>query len=281
MLQEVCRVGSILVRGNKIMVRTIFMLLLSVVAALSQQQDTVFQTVVLNRNSVGTFSVTRNIGQSAHLVAVVATQSSPPTPCVTIVATLSLRGSFDNVSWVTLQQVSINTVTGSAGDSSTSSFTATGSFPYLQVQILDIQNTSTCGVSLYYSGTLNIGTNSSNYPVRRDNFRTATGITGVGTGVNVGQCAGSATVAVYSLQVINQNATALGATARVYSLSNTFVDEPLLPLGNVQANATFILPNGPRPYAILFPSATYTTRDIWVDPGAAGQFRYSIVYRCE
>jgi hypothetical protein len=256
-------------------------LLLLVSGGCAQQQNTVYQTVVLNRNTIGTFPVTRNIGQNAHLVAIVAENAAPPTVCGVITGTFNLQGSFNNVDWVTIQQVTINTVTGSAADTRSRSFTGTGAYPYLQINILALSNTTTCSVNIYYSGALNIGTNSSNYTVRQDNFQFVSGVTGVGTGVNLGQCVGSAITAIYGGVIINQNASALAASARIYTISNTFVEELLLPLQNVAGNASLVLSQGPRPYAAVYPSLVYATRDVWIDPGAAGQVRYALVYRCE
>lgn len=249
--------------------------------AAAQQQNTVFQTVVINRNTPGTFAITRNIGQSAHLVAIVATASNPPFGCATITGSFRLQGSFDNVDWITIQQVTVNTAVTALGSTRTANFTGVGAYPYLQLVIVDLFNTSTCGVSLYYSGALNIGTNSSNYQIRSDNFVYASGITLVGGSANIGQCIGTAVLSIYSMVLINQNASALTATARLYSLSNTFAEELLMPLGNIQGNSTFVLPTGPKPYAALFPSQIFATRDIILDPGAAGQVRYNVVYRCE
>mgnify|MGYP000331643810 CR=1 FL=1 len=251
-----------------------------------QQQDTVYQTVILNTKTVGVTSITRNIGQTFHLVTMIGTSG-----CTQGVSGLfSLEGSFNNSSWTAIRVAALqpsNTFNSPFWSSFT--FTGQGAYPYLRFNLNSINSIGgeDCRIDVYYSGNVTGSTVSSSFPVNQETFIYAYGFA-VNTDnprLQIGTCPANTNTAFYGGVLRNVGGTAIAGSVSLQGLqsSGPSVYSSMYEVVNMQANENIVLPQGPRPYGVSSVLTTTIARPIFIAVPAVGAFNlyYNLVFRCE
>jgi len=252
---------------------------LACVGSAQAQQNSIFQRVF---NSVGwTGAVAsapmRNIGQQYSILSVSVANTTPGSCPSGWVGAIQLEASYDNASY--FQIGTPITVIPTVGVFQSTS--APGSYSFIRVNYL--QGDGNCALTAYYSGSIT-GTpiGSAPYSTFGEQFRVES-FSPVSAPQSLVRCSPGRMV-VYGLVASNLVATANGGT---FTITNDSTSTTTFSVGfAVAPSASYILPNGPRPY---FRDNIDHTGSLSTDIEtlnlsaltAATNMSFLIVYRCE